>query len=146
MAITARMISNDEDRSAAFQIRKQVFVDEQGVDADKEYDEFDEIGSAAHHVLVLLDGQPAATGRVRPVNGVAKLERICVLASSRGHGLGKSITEALEAEAKEMGLTQAKLNGQTHAEAFYARLGYETVSDIFMEEGIPHVTMIKSLI
>lgn len=142
MTITSRVITNEQDLQAAFDIRKKVFVDEQGVPAENEYDEFD---ATAKHVLVLYDDVPVATGRLREVDGVAKLQRICVLESHRKYGLGRAIVEALESAAREAGLTEAKLNGQTHAEAFYAKLGYHTVSDIFMEEGIPHVTMKKKL-
>ncbi|CAM3413565.1 GNAT family N-acetyltransferase [Paenibacillus lupini] len=142
MTITSRVITNEKDMQAAFDIRKKVFVDEQGVPAENEYDEFD---ATAKHVLVLYNGEPVATGRLREVDGAAKLQRICVLESHRKYGLGRAIVEALESAAREAGLKEAKLNGQTHAEAFYAKLGYHTVSDIFMEEGIPHVTMKKKL-
>ncbi|WP_284238506.1 GNAT family N-acetyltransferase [Paenibacillus glycanilyticus] len=140
--MTSRRITNEEDLKAAFEIRKKVFVDEQGVPAENEYDEFDE---TANHVLVLYNGEPAATGRLREVDGAAKLQRICVLESHRKYGLGRAVVEALESIAREEGLQVAKLNGQTHAEPFYAKLGYHTVSDIFLEEGIPHVTMKKTL-
>lgn len=142
MSITSRLITNEEDLKAAFDIRKKVFVDEQGVPAENEYDEFDE---TAKHVLVLYNGEPAATGRLREVDGVAKLQRICVLESHRKYGLGRAVMEALESIARDGGLKEAKLNGQTHAEPFYNKLGYRTVSDIFLEEGIPHVTMKKTL-
>lgn len=141
MSTEARFVKNSEDMEAAYSIRKRVFVDEQGVPAENEYDEHD---ATANHVLVLYDQVPAATGRWRAVNGVAKLERICVLSSHRSYGLGKAVVEALEQSARGAGLASAKLNGQTHAESFYAKLGYRTVSDIFMEEDIPHVTMIKT--
>lgn len=142
MNISYKLIANPEDLKAAYAIRTQVFVEEQGVPAENEIDEFEEI---AKHVLVLYDNQPAATGRLRNVNGIAKLERICVLASHRSFGLGKAVVEALEAVARDEGLTNAKLNAQTHAEKFYEKLGYRTQSDIFLEEDIPHITMTKTL-
>ncbi|MUT67130.1 GNAT family N-acetyltransferase [Paenibacillus sp. NEAU-GSW1] len=143
--MTSRKITNNEDREAAFRIRTKVFVEEQGVPAENEYDQYDEPDTDADHVLVLYNGLPAATGRVRNVGGTAKLERICVLASHRKYGLGKITVEALETFAKLNGLAKAKLNSQTQAEPFYAKLGYRAISDIFMEENIPHVTMAKEL-
>jgi predicted GNAT family N-acyltransferase len=79
------------------------------------------------------------------IENVAKLERICVLKTHRKHGLGKLIIQELEEIAKEKGISKAKLHGQTQAEGFYQKLGYKTNSDIFMEEGIPHIVMIKEI-
>jgi len=63
----------------------------------------------------------------------------------RKFGLGKIITRTLEDIAEEKGLAQVKLHGQTHAEGFYKKLGYQTASDMFMEDGIPHILMTKEL-
>jgi predicted GNAT family N-acyltransferase len=73
------------------------------------------------------------------------LERICILKPYRKFGLGKVIINALEEIAKEMGLSQVKLHGQTQAEGFYKKLGYRTSSATFMEDGIPHILMLKEL-
>lgn len=131
-----------EQLDEIYRIRHIVFVDEQGVDAEREFDEHEE---AAVHLLIKHEGVPAGAGRLREVDGVAKLERICVLEPYRNHGVGRAVMQALEALAKERGLTKAKLHAQTQAEPFYRKLGYETVSDIFLEEGIPHVVMVKRL-
>lgn len=138
----AARITNAQEMELAFGIRKKVFVEEQGVAEEVELDEHDKY---ADHVLVYSMETPVATGRVRNVEGVAKLERICVLQTHRKYGIGKAVVEALESIARERGFAKAKLNSQTHAESFYQKLGYTAVSDIFMEEGIPHLTMIKHL-
>ncbi|MFD1956254.1 GNAT family N-acetyltransferase [Paenibacillus thailandensis] len=135
-------IVNKEQMDEAYRIRMEVFVEEQGVNPDVEIDEHE---AEAAHVLAYWNGQAAGTGRVRTVGEYAKIERICVRADYRKYGVGKGVMLALEEIAREQGLAKAKLHGQTHAEPFYARLGYETVSDVFMEEGIPHVTMVKTL-
>lgn len=142
MSITARLVQNQEDRDAVFEVRRSVFVDEQGVPAANEYDEFED---TAQHLLALSGQVPVGAGRLRVVDGVAKLERICILADYRKLGIGKIIVEAMEQAAAAQGLASAKLNAQTHAEGFYSKLGYRTVSDIFFEEGMPHVTMTKQL-
>ncbi|SFF12154.1 Predicted N-acyltransferase, GNAT family [Paenibacillus algorifonticola] len=142
MSITTRLVQNQEDRDAVFEVRRNVFVDEQGVPAANEYDEFED---TAQHLLALSGQVPVGAGRLRVVGGVAKLERICILADYRKLGIGKIIVEAIEQAAAAQGLTAAKLNAQTHAEGFYSKLGYRTVSDIFFEEGMPHVTMTKQL-
>jgi predicted GNAT family N-acyltransferase len=71
------------------------------------------------------------------------LERICILEAYRKFGLGKTIIKKLEEIAAEKGVTRVKLHGQTQAEGFYNKLGYLTSSDVFIEEDIPHVLMVK---
>lgn len=140
-----KRITVDEDLRAAFAIRKQVFVKEQGVPLEDEFDQFDTLEGTCEHVLVHYNEQPVGTGRLRFINGVGKLERICILEPYRKFGLGKIIIKALEEIAEERGASQVKLHGQTQAEGFYKKLGFRTSSEIFMEDGIPHILMLKEL-
>jgi predicted GNAT family N-acyltransferase len=140
-----KRIMNDEDLGVAFAIRKEVFVVEQGVPLKDEYDQFDVLNRLCEHILVHYKDQPVGTGRIRFIDGVGKLERICILEPYRKFGLGKIIINALEKIAEEKGASQVKLHGQTQAEAFYKKLGYRTASDIFMEDGIPHILMLKEI-
>lgn len=140
--LTTERIELQEQLEEAYRIRMDVFVKEQGVPEDVEIDEHE---AASTHVLVRWKGQPAGTGRLRDADGMAKLERICVLASFRQYGIGRAVMEGLEAEARALGLAKAKLHAQTQAAGFYEKLGYRVDSDVFMEEDIPHVRMIKSL-
>ncbi|MEH7309328.1 GNAT family N-acetyltransferase [Neobacillus drentensis] len=138
----------DEDLRVAFAIRKEVFVKEQGVPLEDEFDEFDQfdtLNGLCEHILVHYNEQPVGTGRIRFIDGVGKLERICILESYRKFGLGKIMIKALEEIAEERGASQVKLHGQTQAEGFYKKLGYRTSSNIFMEDGIPHILMLKEL-
>ncbi|KGR76749.1 hypothetical protein CD29_16550 [Ureibacillus manganicus DSM 26584] len=138
-------MTNEEQLDLAFEIRKEVFVKEQGVPLADEFDEFDRLDGRCGHILVYYHEQAVGTGRLRIVDEYGKLERICLLEKYRNLGLGKVIVKALEEIAKEKGVLKVKLHGQTHAEGFYHRLGYQTASDIFMEDGIPHVLMTKQL-
>ncbi|KEF36779.1 putative acyltransferase [Schinkia azotoformans MEV2011] len=138
-------ISNELDLQKAFHIRKEVFVEEQGVPLDDEFDAFDTLDDQCEHILVNYEEQPVGTGRLRFVDGVGKLERICILKPYRNYGLGKIIIQKLEEIAAEKGGARVKLHGQTQAEGFYQKLGYHTSSDVFMEDGIPHVLMVKEL-
>ncbi|MFC4778529.1 GNAT family N-acetyltransferase [Paenibacillus sp. GCM10023252] len=141
-------ITNQQQLDDASSVRQEVFVKEQGVAADREYDEFDSLTAEADHVVVYDGTIPVGTGRVRLLDysgPTAKLERICVLEEYRQYGLGRLIVDELERLGKARGAHQAMLNGQTQAEPFYIRLGYKTVSEVFLEEGIPHVKMVKSL-
>lgn len=127
-------------------MRKQVFVEEQGVSESVEVDEWDRPG-AAQHVLIRDGGQPIATGRVRRFDdGTAKLQRIAVLPAGRGQGYGQRLVQAMEACAREAGYSRSLLDAQSHAEEFYQKLGYRTISpEPFLNEGIPHVRMVKEL-
>lgn len=140
-----KKITEEIDLKKAFHIRKEVFVEEQGVPLEDEFDAFDELNGKCEHILVFYDEQPVGTGRIRIHEGLGKLERICILEPYRKFGLGKEIIKALEEIAVEMGVSQVKLHGQTQAEGFYKKLGYRTSSDIFIEDGIPHVLMVKEL-
>ncbi|MNC61734.1 putative N-acetyltransferase YjcF [compost metagenome] len=109
-------------------------------------DEFDQYEQNAEHILIYHEEDgPVGTARLRVVDGWAKLERICLRSPYRKYGLGSFIIATLEKMAAEQGLTQAKLHGQKQAEGFYQKLGYETSSPVFMEDGIPHVLMVKSI-
>ena len=141
----AKRIMNNEDLKVAFAIRKEVFVKEQGVPLEDEYDQFDTLNGLCEHILVHYKEQPVGTGRIRFIDGVGKLERICILEPFRKCGLGKTIINALEEIAGEKGVSQVKLHGQTQAEAFNQKLGYQTASNIFMEDGIPHILMRKEI-
>ncbi|MEC3034603.1 GNAT family N-acetyltransferase [Bacillus thuringiensis] len=138
----SKLITELTDLETAFHIRKEVFVKEQGVPLADEFDIFDEIGEQCK---VYYHEFPVGTGRIRFVDGVGKLERICILKDYRTYGLGKVIIQTLEEIARNEQVTKVKLHGQTQAEGFYKKLGYQTSSDIFMEDSIPHILMTKML-
>lgn len=143
--MNAKRITTDSDLERAFHVRKEVFVEEQGVPLEDEFDEFDTLDGRCEHVLVYHDEEAVGTGRLRVVDRSGKLERICILKPYRQYGLGKRIIQTLEEIAAEKGIARVKLHGQTHAENFYKKLGYETASEMFMEDGIPHILMTKEL-
>ncbi|WP_067729611.1 GNAT family N-acetyltransferase [Oceanobacillus damuensis] len=131
-----------EELEHAYQVRMKVFVEEQRVPPEEELDEHD---ATAMHFIAFDDETPIAASRLRFVDEYGKLERICVLKEYRGHSHGKQLIQEMEKMITGKGYNKAKLNAQTHAEAFYKKLGYKTVSGKFLDAGIPHVTMIKEL-
>ncbi|GAA0444867.1 GNAT family N-acetyltransferase [Virgibacillus sp. AGTR] len=137
-----KVVTSQEEIEQAFYVRTVVFVDEQNVPPEEELDAHDE---SSTHFVVYDDDKPIAASRLRFVDSYGKLERICVLKTYRGKAIGKQLIQAMEAVILEKGYHKAKLNGQTHAEKFYQRLGYKTISGEFMDAGIPHVTMVKEL-
>lgn len=143
--MNSKRITIESDLEKAFHIRKEVFVVEQGVPLEDEFDEFDTLDGQCEHILVYYNEKAVGTGRLRVVDGLGKLERICILEPYRKFGLGKVIIQTLEEIAKDKEIARAKLHGQTQAEGFYKKLGYQTSSNVFMEDGIPHILMIKEL-
>lgn len=141
----SKIITTEEDLKKAFDIRIEVFVEEQGVPLEDEFDEFDTINGQCEHILVYLNEKPVGTGRIRLVDEFGKLERICILEPFRKLGIGKMIIKALEELAERKAVSKVKLHGQKQAEGFYQKLCYQTSSSIFMEDGIPHILMIKDL-
>ena len=141
----SKHIKEKTDLEIAFHIRKEVFVKEQGVPLEDEFDTFDTLSDVCHHILVYFNEMPVGTGRIRFVDNIGKLERICILQPYRKYEKEKVIIQTLEEIAREKEISKVKLHGQTHAEGFYNKLGYQTSSDVFMEDGIPHILMTKEL-
>lgn len=131
-------------------LRQVVFVQEQQVPADLEWDEYD---ATAWHFLVIDDtsAEPVATGRMRPKDttlgtaGPVKIERMAVHKAARGQGVGRRLLEAMLAAAKEQGYGEALLAAQRHAQGFYESLGFTAEGEMFLEAGIDHVWMRKRL-
>jgi predicted GNAT family N-acyltransferase len=143
--VEVKRVKNKRDLVEAFYIRKEVLVNEQGILLADEFDEFDTINGFCDHILVYSNARSVGTGRLRVVNGFGKLERICILQPYRQYGLGKIIIKTLEKIAYERGLSQVKLHGQKQAEGFYIKLGYQTSSEVFIEDGISHILIMKKL-
>lgn len=137
-----KQTTNEQELQDAFYVRKQVFVEEQQVPIEEEIDQYED---EAVHVVLYDAQQPVGAGRFRIADGYGKVERVCVMASHRKSGAGKIIMVEMEHIARQHGMDKLKLNAQTHAEGFYQKLGYETVSGEFLDAGIPHVTMVKTL-
>ncbi|AKN75568.1 acetyltransferase [Streptomyces sp. PBH53] len=150
---TVRVAEDPADRAACFAVRKEVFVVEQGVAEDIEYDAYDAV--AVHVLAVREDGLPLGTGRllhgeaaVAKTGGdpsVGSLGRLAVSREARGLGVGAALVRALEDAARARGLTAVDLHAQTHALGFYERLGYTAYGPEFPDAGIPHRAMRRAL-
>ena len=130
----------DAVREEARAIRYDVFVTEQGVPVELEWDEWDD--QCWHALAHDTAGRAVATGRLLPDGHIG---RMAVLKAARGTGMGTRVLDALMAKAAELRYPELILNAQTHAEPFYARAGFERVGEEFEEAGIPHIEMRKRL-
>jgi YbgC/YbaW family acyl-CoA thioester hydrolase len=129
----------DEHANRASQIRVDVFVKEQGIDAAIELDTFDPLST---HALATLCGSPIGTGRLLPEG---KIGRMAVLASGRNRGVGARLLLALLDKAKARGDQSVRLSAQVRAIPFYLRHGFEPVGPRYEEAGIEHQEMLRVL-
>jgi len=128
------------DKALIMKVRNAVFVEEQGVSAELELDDKDELCS---HALILNDGDPIATGRIESDGHIG---RIAVLKAFRQEGLGRRVVQQLEQTAMDLGLKRVYLGAQLTAIGFYEKLGYHCYGEIFMDAGIEHRHMEKILV
>ena len=120
----------------AFAIRRKVFVDEQGVDQNLEYDKEDQ----SKHYLLLLAGRPIAAARWRETEKGIKLERFAVLPEFRNRGFGEIILAEVIKDVKTLG-KPIYLHSQVRAVPFYERNGFIKEGEMFLEAGIEHIYM-----
>ena len=126
--------------SAIRAIRETVFIHEQGVPVELEWDGLD---SACAHVLAWNNrGEAIGTARMQQ-NGT--IGRMAVLKDWRGRGVGRALLQTLLDLATRRGLSRVTLSAQIHALGFYERAGFDVVGEPFIDAGIPHRKMVKEL-
>ncbi|SCX66316.1 YbgC/FadM family acyl-CoA thioesterase [Variovorax sp. EL159] len=125
-------------------LRRAVFIEEQNIPKELEWDEHDAV--VLHAVARNRLGQVIATGRLLPAeDGVSHIGRMAVHRNLRSGGHGAAVMKVLEDAARARGDREVALNAQRSAERFYARLGYLPHGDGFDEAGIPHIEMRRTL-
>lgn len=120
-------------------IRQTVFVEEQQVPPELEWDDTDEI--ADHYLVVLPDNTPVGTGRLfSTLEETAHIGRMAILPPYRGKGIGETLLRHMMSEAAGQ-FSELQLSAQEHAIPFYQRSGFHVCSDVYDDAGIPHVDM-----
>ncbi|MCD9540931.1 GNAT family N-acetyltransferase [Photobacterium carnosum] len=138
--VDVNIVAFDESNKESIRlVREQVFIQEQHIDPEIEFDGLD---TQAVHVLVVDGEQPLGTGRIL-ANG--HIGRIAIMQAARGQGLGVKVVRALVEYAKQQGYPKVDLGAQTHAVDFYCKLGFTLYGDEFMEANIPHQAMVMLL-
>lgn len=143
-----RRATTAEDIAACLQIRRVVFIHEQGVPESEELDELDEV--CRHFIATHSKQSPAreAIGTARILfleDGTAKAQRVAVLREHRRGGVGAALMFALEGEAARAGSSTLVLASQVSALPFYQRIGYEAFGELFIDAGIDHRMMKKAV-
>jgi predicted GNAT family N-acyltransferase len=140
---TYKLVTSGSELEGAFAVRRQVFVEEQGISEDVELDEHDR---EALHMVVKDGDRVIGTARVLFwATGLAKMERMAVLQPFRRRGIGREIISFLSEELKNRQVEQVVLHAQYAVVAFYKSCGFEEVGSPFWEVGIKHIKMQKQL-
>jgi len=141
MLVQGKYLYYSDDMSEAFEIRKQVFQMEQGVLAEEEFDEYDDL---AVHVLVFATEESrraVATGRVFFDGENYRIGRVAVLKKERGKKYGDFVVRMLANKAFLAGAKEILINAQISVIPFYEKIGFISCGQEFEEAGIPHVPM-----
>lgn len=120
-------------------IREQVFIQEQGIAPEDEWDDLDTI---VLHFIVYDKEQPIATARLLPQHSVG---RVAVLMPYRKQGIGKILMQHIIDYARRHKLPYLKLSAQTYVTAFYEALGFKVQGEVYQDCGIPHIDMVLKL-
>jgi len=138
--IHIRLLSWDEAMPLARPVREAVFVLEQRVPVELEWDEWD---ARSVHAIATKEGAIVGTGRLLPAeaDGSAHLGRMAVLREFRGQGVGRRILAALLDEARRRGVRHIDIHAQVYAAGFYRLAGFIETGAPFDEAGIPHIAM-----
>jgi len=140
--ITVLPISSPADLDKAFAIRREVFVDEQHVSPEEEFDEFED---SSTQFLAVDEGIPCGTARWRRTSNGVKLERFAVLIAFRGKGVGRALVQAvLDSVFSQQPepIERIYLHAQVTAMPLYASFGFVAVGPMFEEAGIQHYKMV----
>ncbi|MEY3375254.1 MAG: hypothetical protein RLZZ497_587 [Pseudomonadota bacterium] len=127
-----------DDHTQLKNIREKVFIQEQKVTPELEWDGMDE---KAIHFLVFNDKAAIGCARAIVIKDHMQLGRMAVLKEYRGQGIGSALIEKAMTIAKLNQLSAIYISAQCHAIDFYKKFGFEVKSDIYLDAEIPHRDM-----
>lgn len=137
-----RLVTTKNELIASYQIRKTVFIEEQHVSYEEEFDLLD----SEYEVYLAYEGDtPVATARSRVIGTALKVGRVCTLAYYRHHGHAKALMLHLIKRARDLKCQEVILDAQLQAIPFYTRLGFVTIGDVFLDANIEHKKMIYAI-
>ncbi len=135
-AFTVSLITWHDGEPLLKSVRQAVFVEEQGIPEDLEWDGRDE--SCRHALALSLEGQAIGCGRIKADGHIG---RIAVLPAWRNRRVGTAIVEALLGHARSQGYPSVDVDAQVQAAPFYRTFGFEEEGGTFMDAGLPHIKM-----
>jgi ElaA protein len=151
LPVIVRWVASEEELEKAFQVRREVFVEEQGYTEEQEFVEED---SRAYHALAVTThkvpstpgvGRPVGAGRLMVEGRTANLGRVAVARHARRTGVGTAIVRLLLDEASDRGCTEARAGVQVVARSFWTRQGFVSTSERYMDFHIEHEWMSRTV-
>lgn len=131
-----QILTWQEAERFARMIREQVFIDEQHVPVELEWDGLD---NTAYHAVAFAGRKAVGTARLLPDGHIG---RMAVLKTNRHQGIGSQLLAAMLQQAQKIGCDSVKLSAQLHAIPFYEQHGFEVLSDSYLDAGILHKDMV----
>lgn len=135
-----KIVANEEELQDANELRRQVFVIEQGIAEELVFEEIED----SDEINIVVKNEKTVIGTARvvfPADNTAKIERMAVLKSFRGRGIGKGIISFLNEELKQRKITHIVLHAQYRVFDFYKTCGFHESGLSFEEAGIRHIKM-----
>jgi predicted GNAT family N-acyltransferase len=138
-SVEVRLVTTAAEMEAVRRIRRRVFIEEQAVPEELEWDELD---ATARHYCLCVAGEVVGTARlVLKERGVGKIGRVAVLRELRGAGGGAALMRHVMVDAGAFGCGELVLDAQVYVIPFYERLGFTAEGEEFLDAGIPHRRM-----
>ncbi|MFP6795836.1 MAG: GNAT family N-acetyltransferase [Pseudomonadales bacterium] len=138
MSIRVYEVSWESHQTELRQVRNTVFIEEQKVSRDLEWDGMDE--TSVHFVAKTTDNQAIGTARLMQSGQIG---RMAVLIPYRSHGIGRQLLDLAIRSAGQRGIEKVFLHAQSHALGFYLKAGFVEDGPEFEEAGIPHRSMTR---
>ena len=139
MNVHVHEVSWESHQTELRAVRNAVFIEEQNVPRDLEWDGMDE--TSIHFIAATSDGDVIGTARLMPSGQIG---RMAILISYRGHGIGRRMLEMAIQSAHRTGMKEVFLHAQSYALEFYLKAGFIPDGPEFEEAGIPHRSMTRS--
>lgn len=138
-SIIVQIVDSDELFNHVFFIRTKVFVDEEKIDQEDEYDGFDHLST---HYLAWVNGKPAGTARWRtlPISGQIRLERFAVVQEFRKYGVASALLERMMNDVSHE--NSIFVHAQVLVQRFFEKFGFKPIGEPFEEAGIMHQKLV----
>ena len=134
-----KLVGTHEEQMGACDVRRRVFIEEQGVAEGIEMDDMDAV---ATHVVAKSGDMVVGTARFRLIGpDIGKIERMAVLKEWRRKRVGDGLLRFVIDELRKLGIKEATLHAQARVKDFYRANGFEEVGETFMEADIEHIEM-----
>lgn len=133
--IIVKIVDFTDQFSEIRDIRTSVFINEQKVPSELEWDEYDKDST---HIIAYYNNKPVGTARLLSDGHIG---RMAVLKEYRNRNVGQNMLKYILKTAQKRAFKTVELSAQKHAIGFYKKYGFIIMSDVYLDAGIPHYDM-----